>query len=220
MSTSIVISETAAAPATVSVGVVADDDVVRLRLINLVSSIGHVGASNAAADVILYGCHSFRAVEADAVRTLRREHDHAALLVISRGEDAARVRHALEAGASGYVAGDEVSYALAPAIAVVAAGQMSLPPAYRRQIAKPTFTTREKQILGLVVMGMSNGEIGRKLYLAESTVKSHLSSAFNKLGVRSRNEATSLILDPSSGLGPGILRITEDLPGTRRLSLS
>ena len=217
MSTSIVISETAAAPAAVAVGVLADDDVVRQRLANLVAAIGHDAASNAAAEVILYGCHSFRAVEADAVRALRREHDRAAVLVISRGEDAARVRHPLEAGASGYVASDEVSYALAPAIAVVAAGQMSLPPAYRRQIAKPTFTTREKQILGLVVMGMSNGEIGRKLYLAESTVKSHLSSAFNKLGVRSRNEATALILDPGSGLGPGILRITEDLPGTKRL---
>ena len=220
MSTSIVIAETAATPAAIAVAVVADDDVVRQRLANLVDCIGHAAAGVAGADVIVYGCHSFRAVEADAVRTLRRESPNAAVLVVSRGEDAARVRHALEAGASGYVSSDELSYALAPAVAVVAVGQLSLPPAYRRQIAKPTFTTREKQILALVVMGMSNGEIGRKLYLAESTVKSHLSSAFNKLGVRSRNEATALILDPSSGLGPGILRISEDLPGTRRLSLS
>jgi DNA-binding NarL/FixJ family response regulator len=218
MSTSIVIAETADTPAAVAVVVVADDEVVRQRLANLVECIGHAGASIGVADIIIYGCHSFRAVEADAVRSLTREHPRAAVLVVSRGEDAARVRHALEAGASGYVSSDEVAYALAPAIAVVAAGQLSLPPAYRRQVAKPTFTTREKQILGLVVMGMSNGEIGRKLYLAESTVKSHLSSAFNKLGVRSRNEATAMILDPSSGLGPGILRITDDLPGTRRLA--
>jgi hypothetical protein len=41
-------------------------------------------------------------------------------------------------------------------------------------------------------------------------VKSHLSSAFSKLGVRSRNEATALILDPENGLGTGILAISQD----------
>jgi len=74
---------------------------------------------------------------------------------------------------------------------------------------------REKQVLGMVVMGFSNGEIANKLVLAESTIKSHLSSAFSKLGVRSRGEATELILDPVNGLGPGILSIagTEDRLG-------
>ena len=46
----------------------------------------------------------------------------------------------------------------------------------------------------MVVMGMSNKAIAGKLFLAESTVKCHLSSAFSKLGVRSRNEAADLIL--------------------------
>jgi hypothetical protein len=41
-------------------------------------------------------------------------------------------------------------------------------------------------------------------------VKSHLSSAFTKLGARSRSEATALILDPATGLGPGILTIATD----------
>ena len=68
-------------------------------------------------------------------------------------------------------------------------------------------TAREKQVLALVVMGMSNAEIAGKLFLAESTVKSHLSSAFSKLGVRSRNEAAATILDPNSGVGTGILMI-------------
>ena len=56
-------------------------------------------------------------------------------------------------------------------------------------------------------MGYSNSQIADQLFLAESTVKSHLSSAFGKLGVRSRNEAVHLILDPERGLGMGILAL-------------
>jgi DNA-binding NarL/FixJ family response regulator len=67
---------------------------------------------------------------------------------------------------------------------------------------------REKQALGLVIMGLSNRQIASQLYLAESTVKCHLSSAFAKLGVRSRHEAVTEILAPNSRLGIGILGIS------------
>jgi DNA-binding NarL/FixJ family response regulator len=56
-------------------------------------------------------------------------------------------------------------------------------------------------------MGMTNAEIAAKLFLAESTVKSHLSSAFAKLGVASRSEAAAVILDSRTGVGLGILTI-------------
>ncbi len=59
-------------------------------------------------------------------------------------------------------------------------------------------------------MGYMNGQIAEQLFLAESTVKSHLSSAFGKLGVRSRNEAVDLILDAERGLGMGILGLGGD----------
>ena len=55
----------------------------------------------------------------------------------------------------------------------------------------------------MVVLDFSNAEIARKLVVTESNVKNHLTSAFSKLGVTSRNEAAELILDPDSGLGPG-----------------
>ena len=71
-----------------------------------------------------------------------------------------------------------------------------------------------KQILGMVVLGFSNAEIAAKLYVSESTVKSHLSSAFATIGVRTRKQAAALILDPGSGFGTGILAITDPIEGS------
>jgi Bacterial regulatory proteins, luxR family len=68
----------------------------------------------------------------------------------------------------------------------------------------------------MVILDFSKAEIAaEKLVVTESNVKSHLTSAFSKLGVNSRNPAAELILDHESGLGPGILRISteERAPG-------
>jgi DNA-binding NarL/FixJ family response regulator len=117
------------------------------------------------------------------------------------------VRTALAAGAAGIVLHEDLDSALGPCLQAVLAGQTCVPRDHWRQIEPPALSAREKQILGLVVMGYMNGQIAEQLFLAESTVKSHLSSAFGKLGVRSRNEAVSLILDPERGLGMGILAL-------------
>jgi DNA-binding NarL/FixJ family response regulator len=161
------------------------------------------------AGVAILACKDLRSEEVDGIRrTLRRQPD-LRVIVLARTESPRRVRRALEAGASGFVFEREARHALPAAIHAALARQICVPEEFRRQVVKPTLTTREKQILGLVVMGLSNGEISRRLFLAESTVKSHLSAAFSKLGVQSRNEATALILDPDFGFGPGILRISD-----------
>jgi len=115
------------------------------------------------------------------------------------------LRVALAAGADAVVLEDEMAVTLGPSLAAARVGQVCVPRRHASQVEPAALSVREKQILGLVVLGYMNGQIAERLFVAESTVKSHLSSAFGKLGVRSRNEAVDLILDSERGLGMGIL---------------
>lgn len=118
------------------------------------------------------------------------------------------VRRMLKDGADGVVLEGDLETALAVTIQAVDAGQIVVARELRANVERDALSFRERQILGLLVLGFTNGEIARQLCLAESTVKSHLSTAFTKLGVRSRKEAVALILDPDEGLGTGILAIS------------
>jgi DNA-binding NarL/FixJ family response regulator len=144
---------------------------------------------------------------AKTVESLAQRFEQAA--IVATCPDIARweMRAALAAGAAGVVLHERLSVTLGPCMQAVLSGQTCVPREHWRQIEPPVLSTREKQILGLVVMGYMNSQIAEQLFLAESTVKSHLSSAFGKLGVRSRNEAVNLILDPERGLGMGILAL-------------
>jgi DNA-binding NarL/FixJ family response regulator len=115
---------------------------------------------------------------------------------------------ALDAGAHGVVLASDLAESLDAAVQAVCAGFIVVPSRARRALSRPVLSSREKQVLSMVVIGLSNGEIAARLHLAQSTVKSHLSAIFEKLDVRSRKEAADVVLDPSSGLGPGILAIT------------
>ena len=149
----------------------------------------------------------------DRLGRLRAAHPQARLVVVGPSDSAASVRAALESGADGLVFEHRLDAALVPTVNAVLAGQACVPAIHKRDVGTPAFTAREKQVLSMVVMGLSNKEIGARLYLADSTVKSHLSSIFTKLGVRSRHEAAALVLDPDSKLGLGILGLS---PHARR----
>jgi DNA-binding NarL/FixJ family response regulator len=117
------------------------------------------------------------------------------------------LRNALAAGVAGIVLTEQFDSHFLPCLEAVRSGQVCVPRALARQVEPARLTPREKQILGLVVMGYMNGQIAERLFVAESTVKSHVSSSFAKLGVSSRSEAVELILDPERGLGTGILAL-------------
>ena len=113
------------------------------------------------------------------------------------------VRRALSAGAHGAVTTDEVTRVLVPCLEAVASGLICVPADRADELTRPVLSHREKQVVWLAARGLTNFEIATRLFLAESTVKSHLSASFRKLGVRSRAEAAALVLDPvmASDLG-------------------
>jgi DNA-binding NarL/FixJ family response regulator len=139
---------------------------------------------------------------------LRATIGEAPIVIVCSAIRPGELRVALAAGADAVVLEDELAATLGPSLAAVRAGQVCVPRRHARQVEPAALSAREKQILGLVVMGYMNGQIAERLFVAESTVKSHLSSAFGKLGVRSRNEAVDLILDSERGLGMGILGLS------------
>jgi DNA-binding NarL/FixJ family response regulator len=141
------------------------------------------------------------------IESLTQRFEQTPIVAACAGIERWEMRAALAAGAAGIVLQEDLDSTLGPCLRAVLTGQTCVPRDHWRQIEPPVLSTREKQILGLVVMGYMNSQIAEQLFLAESTVKSHLSSAFGKLGVRSRNEAVSLILDPERGLGMGILAL-------------
>lgn len=191
------------------IALVADDEVRRRRLARALAGRPTIGAdelrSGETPDAIVSGCadghvrttlEGLGAVGAPIVLVLP---------TVSRAD----VREALAAGADGIVLEDTVEATLEPTLDAVLAGQLVLPPTGRAHLAPPALSAREKQVLGLVVLGLSNVDIAAKLHITEATVKSHLTACFRKLGVRTRSEAVARILDPHEGLGVGILSLAE-----------
>lgn len=171
-----------------------------------------VGGDGAAA-IGLIGWVGAKRAEVARLAALRERHA-GPLVAVIRELPAARGARALAARLEGAVVAAELEQTLLPTLDAVAAGQCVIPRVIRQIVDRPPLSPRERQILAMVVMDFSNAEIARKLFVSESNVKNHLSSAFQKLGVSSRNAAAELILDGESGLGPGILRISaeESLP--------
>lgn len=114
------------------------------------------------------------------------------------------VYEALRIGASGFLLKDAPADELVRAVRVVAAGEALLAPSITRRLirevtdrrprrspssAAEVLTPREREVLDLVAEGKSNHEIAAELYVAEQTVKTHVSSVLTKLALRDRVQA-------------------------------
>jgi DNA-binding NarL/FixJ family response regulator len=154
--------------------------------------------------IFVLACDVDEAAGMAELRRLRREHREPPIIVISPAATAASVRRALDAGADAFVLEAEIETALAAAAPAVATGQSVVPRRVRESVERPAFSHRERQVLALVTEGLTNSEIAERLLLSQSTVKSHLSTAFAKLGIRSRKEVTSLLLDPDQAQSVGL----------------
>lgn len=164
------------------------------------ASVRIADADRGAPEVVVLASDAPIADRLCAVRALSLRHRRAAVVVLlDPGATAVEMRNAMREGAHGIVLDDRVGEALAPAVLAVAAGQVVGPAAMARRLAPPALSHREKETLALVVQGLTNRQIAAELFLAESTVKTHLSSALRKLDARSRAEAAAIFLDPAEG---------------------
>jgi len=133
------------------------------------------------------------------------------------------VYQALRAGAAGFLLKDTPPRQLAEAVRTIAAGESLLAPAVtkrliERYVSRPPgdtarrerfaeLTERELQVLQLITRGLSNAEIGARLFLSEATVKTHVTRILSKLGVRDRVQAVVLayetgLVQPGEQTGP------------------
>jgi DNA-binding NarL/FixJ family response regulator len=165
-------------------------------------------------DAVVLACDPFEASSLAAIRRVADSLRTSPLVVVSSASDGVGIRQAVNAGADGVVYEAELETTLGPTTQSVLVGHVSLPRRFHRCVVKPVFSHREKQVLAMVVRGFGNRQIANQLFLAESTVKSHLSTAFQKLGVRSRKEAAALLMDPDEGL-ENVLGVDVELPAAR-----
>ena len=157
-------------------------------------------------DVVLMDVRMPNLDGVEATRRLVESGTRARVLVLTTFDLDEYVYAAIRAGASGFLLKDVEPAELVDAIRVVAAGNSLFgPAATERLLARfaepPTgrsldeLTEREKEILCLLATGLSNAELAERLFLSETTVKTHVSSILRKLRVRDRVQAVIAAYD-------------------------
>jgi DNA-binding NarL/FixJ family response regulator len=155
-------------------------------------------------DVVVLAAHDRGAAAADAHAIRRTVLDTHVVLLLA--DDAPQdVRPLLDAGIDGVVLERELEATLGVVVRAACAGLVTVPRALRHGVELPAFSHRERQILRLLLDGLTNAEIAARLYIAESTVKSHLTTVFRRLGVRSRREAMAVVLGAEESLRRAVL---------------
>lgn len=133
----------------------------------------------------------------DATARLRALPEPPQVIVLTTYDVETDVLAAVDAGAVGYLLKDAEPSALASGIRDAARGETVLAPSIAQRLVRrslrpdTSLSQRELEVLALVSDGLSNGQIGERLFLSQATVKSHLVHVFSKLGVDSRTAAVA-----------------------------
>jgi DNA-binding NarL/FixJ family response regulator len=140
-----------------------------------------------------------------ATRAIKAAHPHIAVLVLTTYDEDEWVVDAIRAGANGYLLKDTGRAEIVAAIEGIVAGRTPVDTVvaeklfqFVQQGAPPSrdfaalLTEREREILRLLASGLSNAAIADRLYLAEGTVRNHVTNIFAKLDVTDRAQATAL----------------------------
>jgi NarL family two-component system response regulator LiaR len=139
----------------------------------------------------------------ESLRKLLEVAPGARVLVLTSFADDAQIFAAMAAGASGYLLKDIDPQALADAIRDVHAGRPALHPSVAARlmrqgssarIARDDLTSRERDVLRLMVEGLANKQIAQRLGIGEKTIKTHVSRVLAKLGVADRTQAAVLAI--------------------------
>jgi len=209
----------APAPAPLTVIVVDDHVVVRrgiiafLEVVPDITAVGEAGngaealdllerlaRDDALPDVALIDIMMPHMDGAQAITRLRTRFPSVRPVILTGHTEIEYAHAALAAGAAGYVLKDATPDQVEQAIRLAAHGDMYLDPAVAGGLTSrlvagtglAALTEQERNVLALVAQGLSNREIGTRLHISESTVRSHMSSVLAKLNLTSRTQAALL----------------------------
>jgi DNA-binding NarL/FixJ family response regulator len=133
----------------------------------------------------------------EATRQIVAHDPDAKIVILTSYSDESRIIDALEAGALGYLLKDSDPYNVVKAVRVAYGGGAPLDPRAgrvliekaRRRRLPAELSPREQEVLRLVGQGLANKQIARRLAITERTVKSHLTTVFQRIGVTDRVQA-------------------------------
>ncbi len=165
-------------------------------------------AAELAPDVVLMDLRMAGIDGDEATARIITERAATRVIILTTYENDDAILSAISAGASGYLLKAAPEEELLAGIRAVAAGEVALAPSVSRllvqraaapaaahQPALPALSARELDVLRFVALGLSNREIGERLFLGEATVKTHLLHAFAKLEVADRTRAVTRAME-------------------------
>jgi DNA-binding NarL/FixJ family response regulator len=154
-------------------------------------------------DVVLMDLRMPRMDGVEATRSIVERHPDTRVVVLTTYADDESVIAALSAGAVGFLTKDATREDIQRALVAVVAGQAILDPAVQHALLRAArsgsrparlpdgLSDREAEVLALIAEGLSNAEIAARLFVAESTVKTHVNHIFTKTGSRDRTQAVA-----------------------------